>query len=57
VTSDREPVILMRLYQGGSLARLVQGGKPLPVEQALRCARQSLPQRLPAGSGIWQPTF
>jgi hypothetical protein len=38
VTSDREPVILMRLYQRGSLARLVQGGKPLPVEQALRCA-------------------
>jgi hypothetical protein len=35
VTSDREPVILMRLYQRGSLARLVQGGTPLPVQQAL----------------------
>jgi hypothetical protein len=35
VTSDREPVILMRLYRKGSLAKLVQGGMPLPVEQAL----------------------
>jgi hypothetical protein len=39
VTSDREPIILMRLYQRGSLARLVQGNTPLPVEQAMRCGR------------------
>ncbi len=57
VTSDREPVILMRLYQGGSLARLVQGGKPLPVEQALRCARSPLPQSRAVGSSSWQLRF
>ena len=42
MTSDREPVILMRLYQRGSLAGLLKRGKPLPVEQALRCARHGL---------------